>query len=1205
MTPVESYLADLYAVRGAGTAETSGYPALANLLNAVGGALKPKITTVIHPSNSGAGLPDGGFFSAKELRQHPDEASLFKLKPERGVLEVKPVDYDLGALAQTPQVRDYLDHYGQILLTNYRAFALYTWEGSKPVAGEDFVIADSPSAFWDIARHAKDHRLLGERLTEYLRRVLLNRARLSTPKDLAAYLASYAREARARVEGAESNALAPIAEALGAALGIEFKGEKGEHFFRSTLIQTLFYGVFSAWVLWNEGNPRPGDRFRWREAAYHLGLPVLRTLFHHLADPQQLRHLGLEEVLDWTESTLARVERAAFFQRFRLGEAVQYFYEPFLAEFDPDLRKQFGVWYTPPEIVKYMVARVDRALQENFGLPDGLASKNVVVLDPCCGTGAYLVETLRLIHERLKESAGETQAGLLVKEAAQKRLFGFELLPAPYVVAHLQLDLLLQRWGGALDHDKNERAGVYLTNALTGWVPPEEPKTILFPELIAERDAADRVKREADILVILGNPPYDGFAGIMKIEEERGLSEAYRTTKAAPKPQGQGLNDLYVRFFRMAERRIVEGAPENDSPAVLPPAPEKHGIVCYISNYSWLDGLSHPGMRERFLEVFDRITVDCLNGDKYKTGKKSPDGTPDPSVFSTEFNREGIQIGTAIAMMERWPARATNVEPGSAVTGKKGSARAPRAVPGAPAGDIDPVSGGAGTSAGETGVARAGDESSARAPQTAREGACAPLSLVRADAHPRSEVQFRHWWGKEKRAELLASLANETTYTSLHPVLPLGLPFVPLEVRPDYNGWPSVAELLDYSSFGILTNRDEALVSIDRQPLVKRMEQYFDPKVSNEQIKDEAPALMRVTGRFDPIVTRAYLLGHGITTGEFVRLMYRPFDVRWLYWHPQTKLVEERRAEFRPHIFPGNLVLAIVRQNRKGFTEPLVASVFPSHHLIERGANYFPLYVHPVETSAVVKETPDMFAETAGGGSAEPVPNLTPFARDYLAGLSAQPEDLFFHIVAILHAPAYRTENAGALRQDWPRVPLPKDADTLRAGAALGRQIAALLDPETDVPGVTSTPLRKELQGLGELTAPKAPNPANPKPSSFTSDLALTARWGYAGQGGVVMPGPGDVRSGTRGEGFVDIHLNATTRWKDVPAAAWAYTLGGYQVLKKWLSYREAVLLKRPLTADEAHDFTKHVRRLTTLLALHPQLDAHYAASASAASREG
>ena len=126
--------------------------------------------------------------------------------------------------------------------------------------------------------------------------------------------------------------------------------------------------------------------------------------------------------------------------------------------------------------------------------------------------------------------------------------------------------------------------------------------------------------------MVLGNPPYNGYAG-MATAEERGLTDAYRTTKKAPAPQGQGLNDLYVRFFRMAERRIVEKTGK--------------GIVCFISNYSWLDGLSFTGMRERYLEVFDKIWIDCLNGDKYKTGKLTPDGKPDPSVFSTEQNRRG------------------------------------------------------------------------------------------------------------------------------------------------------------------------------------------------------------------------------------------------------------------------------------------------------------------------------------------------------------------------------------------------------------------------------------------------------------------------------------------------------------------------------------------------------------------------------------
>ena len=211
----------------------------------------------------------------------------------------------------------------------------------------------------------------------------------------------------------------------------------------------------------------------------------------------------------------------------------------------------------------------------------------------------------------------------------------------------------------------------------------------------------------------------------------------------------------------------------------------------------------------------------------------------------------------------------------------------------------------------------------------------------------------------------------------------------------------------------------------------------------------------------------------------------------------------------------------------------------------------------------------------------------------------------FVHIVAVLPSPLYRGENAGALRQDWPRVPLPKDAATLKAGAALGRQLTALLDPETPVPGVTDLKVREDLKGLGEITVrsgdipvpTEAQAPKNADKSVRTPqppDLALAARWGYSGLAGAVMPGPGKTTSGTRGEGFHDIHFNATTRWKDVPEPVWHYTLGGYQVLKKWLSYRESALLGRLLNSDEAQQFTHHVRRITSILAENAYLDDHY-----------
>ena len=160
-------------------------------------------------------------------------------------------------------------------------------------------------------------------------------------------------------------------------------------------MQTIFYGVFSAWVLWHRERPDRADAFDWRDERLVPARAVHPRPVREIATPSKLGPLGLVEVLDWTAAALNRVDRAAFFQKFQDEHAVQYFYEPFLEAFDPELRKELGVWYTPPEIVQYQVARVDTVLREELGLADGLADPNVVVLDPCCGTGAYLVEVLQ------------------------------------------------------------------------------------------------------------------------------------------------------------------------------------------------------------------------------------------------------------------------------------------------------------------------------------------------------------------------------------------------------------------------------------------------------------------------------------------------------------------------------------------------------------------------------------------------------------------------------------------------------------------------------------------------------------------------------------------------------------------------------------------------------------------------------------------
>ena len=344
---------------------------------------------------------------------------------------------------------------------------------------------------------------------------------------------------------------------------------------------------------------------------------MIRALFEQLATPAKLGPLGLVEVLEWTETTLNRVDRASFFDQFEEGHAVQYFYEPFLEAFDPQLRKDLGVWYTPPEIVQYMVARVDTVLRQELDLPDGLADPRVYVLDPCCGTGAYLVEVLKRITATLRDKGDDALVGADVKKAALSRVFGFEILPAPFVVAHLQVGLYVQNLGAPLAADANERAGVYLTNALTGWEPPQGPKQqLIFPELAEERDAAEEVKRDKPILVILGNPPYNAFAGVSP-QEEQGLVEPYKEGLISRWGIKKfNLDELYVRFFRLAERRIAEKTGK--------------GVVCYISNFSYLSDPSFVVMRQRFLSEFDALWFDCLNGDSRETGKVTPDGKPDP-----------------------------------------------------------------------------------------------------------------------------------------------------------------------------------------------------------------------------------------------------------------------------------------------------------------------------------------------------------------------------------------------------------------------------------------------------------------------------------------------------------------------------------------------------------------------------------------------
>jgi hypothetical protein len=1138
MTPLENYLRELRQIRstGAGVEEESYYHPLAALFNELGKKLKPRVKCILQLANRGAGKPDGGLFTADQFEKLSDAEPLPGQLPARGAVEVKPAKDDAWVTAEAPQVTKYWNRYRQVLVTNYRDFVLVgqDFDGNSAIL-ETYRLADNERAFWAPAASPRaTAERQNDRFVEYLLRVMRHAAPVASPEDVAWFLASYARDALAGIRQVELSALAAVRAALEEALGLKFEGDKGEHFFRSSLVQTLFYGIFSAWVLWSRQNPPSSrKRFDWRLTAWSLHVPMISRLFSLIAEPRQLDALKLSEVLDWTGAVLNRVDRPSFFSSFQESHAVQYFYEPFLEAFDPELRKQLGVWYTPPEIVKYMVERVDTVLRQELGLPLGLADENVYVLDPCCGTGSYLVEVLDRIHRTLSESIENGLTSSDLKEAAQKRVFGFEILPAPFVVSHLQLGLLLQRLGVPLSDKGQERVAVYLTNSLTGWEPPKVPKSkLLFPELEEEREKAELVKREVPVLVILGNPPYNAFAGVSPAEE-LGMVEPYKEGLVSEWGIKKfNIDDLYVRFFRLAERRIVQGPPGR-------------GIVCFISNFSYLSDPSFVVMRRKFLSEFNKLWIDCLNGDSRETGKLTPDGKPDPSVFSTDANPEGIRVGTAVSVL---------VKSGESV--------------------VSPT------------------------------------------------VLYRQFWGTTKRADLLHSLSGEdrrTAYAAASPAKSNRYSFRPSVALADYGKWPNPLDLCGEPPIsGLQEMRKGALMDFDETTLNERLKQYLDPEIEFGDL--DASGLRLDGGRFEARPARKKILqsrkkilqAEKREPGKIVRYGLYPLDSRWAYHTNVRPLWNEPRPALAAQAWPGNtfFVVRMFAERPHENAPAMVTTVLPDYHLLRPNAVAIPFRVnYDVRSDDGHHGRIHARADAPSGTRA----NLSPACRDYLRALGTEEPDasaeaasvIWLHALAICFSPAYLTENAQGIRQDWPRIPLPDSKELLLASAALGREIARLLDTEAPrgrvpVPfagsGTAPSPLYRKIA---------VPMRVDGNPLDVNEDLAMTAGWGHAGKGGVTMPGKGrliergctpEERELMLGDRTCDVYLNEVAYWKNIPIRVWEYTVGGYQVIKKWLSYREKKLLGRALTKGEVRWVQEMARRIAAILLMESALDDNYRA---------
>lgn len=371
-------------------------------------------------------------------------------------------------------------------------------------------------------------------------------------------------------EGYLSHLLESFRRELLPNLKLEAEAPK-DYSFADIYAQTIAYGLFTARVFnyTAHGNRQPGGEPDFNRQSAWESLPetnpFLRRLFREVS-LQPIEQLGdeLGDAISEVFSILRAAKMEAiledFHSKMNREDIVIRFYEDFLAAYKPEMRERRGVYYTPEPVVSYMVRSVDILLKEKFDKPLGLADPEVMILDPACGTGTFLLWIFQLIHRRFQENPEALTAGLAdkswsgyVKERLLPRVFGFELLMAPYAICHLKLGLFLEETGYQFDGGK--RLGVYLTNTLD---EPQQKSESLFEEFIAEEsDQAAAIKRDKPIMAVIGNPPYSGHSANNKPWITSLVRDYYQVDgKPLGEKNPKWLQDDYVKFIRFGQWRI-------------------------------------------------------------------------------------------------------------------------------------------------------------------------------------------------------------------------------------------------------------------------------------------------------------------------------------------------------------------------------------------------------------------------------------------------------------------------------------------------------------------------------------------------------------------------------------------------------------------------------------------------------------------------
>jgi hypothetical protein len=1088
-----AYLRKIEAARRLGNdTEHTHRPALKDLLE----TLNTAVVVTNEPRRIACGAPD------LVVTRKNDTLVL-------GYVEAKDVGASLDEAAKSEQVKKrYLPALPNFMLTDYVQFRWFV-DGQLR---DKFALAEVKANGTVVPDPAAQDRA-EKILKEFLDREPI---RIEGAEELARRLARLTHLIRDSIvaafqTGNSSELLTDWRSVFAQTLLPELAEAGNEAEFADMFAQTLAYGLFSARALGSASS-----RFTLGEAAKLIPKtnPFLRDFFDLITGPK----LDDEPFAGYVQDVVTLLECAnmgLILEDFGKGigagqrrDPVVRFYETFLSAYDPKLRELRGVYYTPEPVVSYIVESIDWLLRERFGLKDGLADKSkitvqrreggktieeeshrVLILDPATGTGTFLFEVVEQIRERFEK---KHQAGLwpgYVHEHLLPRLFGFELLMAPYAVAHFKLGLELsarhllelQRGVWAYHFQPNERLNIYLTNTLEDL---EKVTQQLGPLSIISRETneAIAVKKHRPVLVVLGNPPYANFGRQNRNDFILGLLADY---KRGLNEKKLNLDDDFIKFLRWAHDRIERTG---------------SGVIGFITNNVYLDGLTHRRMRESLLETFDEIYVLNLHGSSKKQ-ETAPDGTKDDNVFD-------ITVGVAIALFVKLPPASGRPE----AADKKGKKNKPLAT-----------------------------------------------------------VHHADLWGlrKPKYDWLGGHNAASTEWTSFQADAP-DFRFVPRNAKheKEWNkGW-SIRDIFPVNNNGLKTDRDELFFDFDRKELEKRMTTFFSKEVpaaflQKYRVVDSSSYDIEARRRARRFSAKA-----------IQRCLYRPFDLRWLYY--DLGLTSRPAEKVMRHFLAGaNFGLITTRQTKEEFG--VLATTLVAGHKSCAGYDIntvFPLYLYPngeteFQGELVSDENgrrPNLAADFVRQLAQTLGLEFVPGGRGNLKK-TVGPEDVFNYAYAIFYAPGYRERYAEFLKLDFPRLPLTADAMLFRRLCECGSKLVGLHTMREHGPEMVSFDVPGDNVVERVVFVP---------PKAAVIEKAKAAKARQAELLGKSTEEEGErpsLPAGSTGRVFI----NAKQYFAGVLPVVWEFRIGGYQVCEKWLKDRKGRALQ--------HDEIQHYQRTISALA--------------------